>query len=287
MDQIAGEEESVAPESVVVASVVEELEPTLPRAVLSQHDYEPTPYAATSWEIVGERCQVRDFVSMDLEVLKDDRTTPDPMFLNFGGPHSGIDHGTSWRTPGSDVREEVVEEATPEIDWSLIETQLEEKFAEGKEQGYAEGYAAAEVKIIEKYEILSAQMKQVTDGISAAVQEHIGAVEKRAMQLSIEIARKILQTTVETEPDYILAVLRQAMGNLGAAKPLRIKVSHQDYEFLDVVGLPPDLAEGELGVEYVADPSIVSGCVVETDFGELNLELDVLWNEVKQALEKA
>lgn len=54
-----------------------------------------------------------------------------------------------------------------------------------------------------------------------------------------------------------------------------------------MIGLPVELNTEELGVTYVADESIQSGCVVETNFGELDLQLDQMWEQLRVSIEEA
>ena len=127
-------------------------------------------------------------------------------------------------------------------------------------------------------------MQSLTSAIHEEVREKVTTLEQHALKISLDVAKKIIHTTVDVKPEYILEILRRAMGSLGAAKPLRVRVSLDDYDFLDVIGLPPDLSPGELGITYVSDSSIKSGCIVESDFGEVDLELDKMWEEVVRAL---
>ncbi|HQH27834.1 MAG TPA: FliH/SctL family protein, partial [Oligoflexia bacterium] len=114
--------------------------------------------------------------------------------------------------------------------------------------------------------------------------ERLAMVEQYALQLAVEISKKILGSAVELRPEYILEIIRSGLHNLGAAKPMKVRVSPQDYEFIEVVGLPADLTPQETGVQYVSDEAIKAGCVIETDFGEVNLELDQMWEQVKNSL---
>lgn len=254
--------------------------------VFSQKDYRPTPYVETRWEVVGERIEERDFVSMTLEVMRDAQATADPMFETFGEGEKVFSDGAIWETPGgkhvTTVEEE--EEKEPQIDMKVFEEELAQKFEEGRQAGMEEARQEAEAKIVESYEALGSRMDEVTKGIEMHVQERVQELEKHALRFALEISKKIVETTAQVKPEYILDVIRKGLKNLGAAKPIRVRVSTEDYEFLDVVGLPTDLTPHELGITYVSDESVKSGCIVETDFGEVNLEIDKMWEEVKEKL---
>ncbi|MCB0322898.1 MAG: hypothetical protein KDD69_04970 [Bdellovibrionales bacterium] len=260
-----------------------------PKPTLSQKDYRPTPYVSCEWEVVGERVAERDFISMNLEIVRDARMRADPMFESFDPDTSYLD-AERFQTPGSSKRAAMTEEqaaleaAAEQMDPAILQAMLDEKYEEGKQAGYQVGRKEAELQIVESYEALAGRMREVTEKIEREVQGHVTALERKALEFALEVAKKILITTAEIKPDYIFNVIRTGMQSLGAAEPIRVRVSLDDYEFLDVIGLPNDLSEGELGVKYVADENIKSGCIIETNFGEVSLELDTMWEQIKDNL---
>lgn len=255
---------------------------------ISQRNYRPTPYEASIWEAVGERVKEKNFIALNLEVLRDRIADSDPMFEDFDRGKQ-LHSGQVFQTPGgelSSIVSEAEQSAGPGISEELLQQMLAEKFEEGRAAGIAEGKRSAEAAVARHYEELSARMKEITDGIQRQIAQHLEEVERRALDMSLRIAKMLVQTTVEAKPEYILDVIRQALKNTGVAQPKVIRVSQQDYEFLDVVGLPPELSETELGVKYVPDDAIQSGCIVETDFGDVNLELEPMWEKIKDKLYK-
>ena len=48
--------------------------------------------------------------------------------------------------------------------------------------------------------------------------------------------------------ERIEAVIREGLSKLGAGKPLRIRISPKDMEFIEIVGLPVEISKEELGV---------------------------------------
>jgi flagellar biosynthesis/type III secretory pathway protein FliH len=252
---------------------------------ISQREFRPTPYVPTVWELVGEQVKERDFVHLAVNVLHDDVADPDPMFDVFDHGISKDEntfvHGIGLAKPAAASGEQ---ESSPLAAEQLAQIQAdwERQLEAAKKEAYDQGVRDAEATISERYEQLASRSKSITDAIYQQWATLGARLEKNAVDLALNVAKKILHTTVEVKPEYIYTVIRQALSQLGAAKPVRIRVSHDDYEFLNVIGLPVDLGETELGVTYVADESLKSGCVVESDFGELDLVLDRMWDDVKQ-----
>lgn len=242
--------------------------------VLSQAEFVPTPFRESSWELVGERLDVVHFVSMDVEVLQSELTKADPMFADFGGGMAG---NTSYST-GQARTEEVV---APVIDEEFLDAVRAEAFEQGRLQGVEEGKAEAALESQSALEEMGKELKQFQLQLVKEVKNVVAKTEKGGFELALAISKKILNLTAEVRPEYIMEIIRGALATTGAGKALKVRVSAQDFEFLEVIGLPPDLSSEETGVIYVADENVQSGCIVETDFGEIDHRLDEMWNEVK------
>ena len=245
--------------------------------VQSQQDFVPTPFRETSWEVVGERLEVVHFVSMDVEILPSEMTKPDPMFAQFGG---GMGENAVFST-GKRIIEEAKE---PAIDEAMLEAVRAEAFEQGRLQGIEEGKAEIAIESQAAIEELGKELKQFQLQLVKEVKNVVAKTEKGGFDLALSISKKILHLTSEIRPEYILEIIRTALDSTGAGKALKVRVSVQDFEFLEVIGLPPDLSSEETGVIYVADENVQSGCIVETDFGEIDHRLDQMWNEVKENL---
>lgn len=250
----------------------------------SQRDYCPTPFTESSYELIGETVEKRDFLPMELDIIQTHVGSVDPMFEEFDGDRPR-DSKKLWHLPEEFVftGEHKVEEV---IDYdALMQANGAERFEAGRQEGYKEGYKTAEEQISLRYQTLSDRLTEITERISAAAEERFGKMEREAVKLSLDISQKILLTTVQIKPDYILDVIRQGLKTIGAAKPVKIRVSEEDYEFLQVIGMPAELSPQELGVEYVLDENVKSGCVIETDFGEADLQVEKMWAQLKTILE--
>src|SRR5690606_16120529 len=118
--------------------------------------------------------------------------------------------------------------------------------------------------------------KEVLKDLARQIEERITQTEKDAVALALEISKKIIDTTVEVNPEYLVHIVREALGQAGAAAIRKIRVSPQDYEFIEVVGLRRQF-ESEGSWDFEADETIRSGCIVETSGGEIDFQLDRAW----------
>ncbi len=252
--------------------------------LVSQRDFRPTPYKEQEWEVVGERLENLNFIPMEIEVIPSGGTRVDAMFDDFGVqvPHESrsIWHNESLSKPADPK----VDAPAAVVDEELIKRKVDEAYRRGKKEGYAEGVEEAKAEVVENYNQLVERMQSLTADLNTKVNIVYTEVERHALEFSLQVARKILETTAEAKPEYIYDIIKKGISCLGSASALRIRVSPQDLEFLEVVGLPEDMQSDELGVNYVADESIKSGCVIETDFGETDLQLESMWEQVAAEL---
>jgi flagellar biosynthesis/type III secretory pathway protein FliH len=247
--------------------------------ILSQKEFTPSPFRNQQWEIVGEQIVERGFIPIELEVLHDDRAAPDPMFESFGG--SLADDVTRFRQIEGDVVHFDTTAASPSS--QDIQKLLDERYEAGKLEGYEEGVNAEKTNQAElnaKYQEL---FKQFDTEIVLSFVDLVTKLEHKAYDLALAISKKVLNHQIEHDPEYILRVIHEGFATLGVAQPKKILLSPQDAEFLQVVGYPAELQE--LNLEYVVDESVKSGCIIETSFGSVDLQIDTIWNQVKESLQ--
>jgi flagellar assembly protein FliH len=259
---------------------------------MSQKDFKPTPFKKSEWEVVGERFDTESFLPIEVPVLAGQEQKTDPMFEDFGSTvprdASMLYHGGGQAPERQVVRKGVAqrEEEKPAVA-QISEEELQAKFEEGRRAGFLEGENAAKELIAQRYDAITQRLDQFSNGIGAEVRAFFAQVEMNSINLALSVAKKLLLTTAEAKPEYIIEVIRKGLQSLGAGKPLKIRVSNDDYEFLKVVGLPAELSTEELGVEYTSDENIKAGCVIETDYGEIDLQIETMWEQVKESLFEA
>lgn len=258
-----------------------------PKLVLSQRDYQPSPYQDSAWEVVGERLTDLEFMPLELPIIRKQAAAADPMFEEFGSmfPKDAI---ALLHNEGAEVAKtasgEVHHKREPELDPEMIERIRADAFEQGRQQGFKEGEEAAKGSIAERYEELSSRVEAISSSLQEEKDRFTGETQQRALQFALAVAKKIVVTTAEIRPQYIFDVIRQGLQTIGVGTPMRIRVSPDDYEFLMVIGLPPELSTQETGIQYLADEAIKSGCVIETNFGEIDMQLERMWEQIRDNL---
>jgi flagellar biosynthesis/type III secretory pathway protein FliH len=151
-----------------------------------------------------------------------------------------------------------------------------------REEGYGLGKAEAQQEL----EVVCAEMRQhfagLVEDFKTQSQEMMQEYERKAVELALLVARRMVGTVVETQREYIVSVIREAMQSAGAASIETIRVSPRDFEFLVHQGAGEKLAAG-VGSKsiFASDETIKAGCVVVTSSGEINLDLDQAWTRLQ------
>lgn len=248
----------------------------VPKVLRSQKDYVPSPYLRGRWEAVGGAAEHGGFVPIEVaSVDAEDALTRSEMFTDWSGDERAS-------LPSSGAPAALQPDAT-----EILEAAKKEAYEAGFVAGKAAGAAEAQAEAQQVQAARDAQMQEFQLSLSEQLKQFYADVEHQAVQLSLNVARKVLETSASINPEYIVEVIRRSLSHLGATKAFRIRVSPEDYEFITVVGLPSELSPSELGVEYVADEDIRAGCVIESQFGEVDLQVDHMWEQVRESIVQA
>lgn len=154
--------------------------------------------------------------------------------------------------------------------------------AEGVESGRSEAVAESD----EKLRGLEQRYANLVDDMGAQVQERIADVERKAVQFAVEVARKLVGSIVEINPEYILTIIKEAIALTGGASIKAIRVSPQDLEFLKLLSPEKQFKEFDGTWSFVADDTIRQGCVVETNAGSAEYDLEKAWERIKEQVAK-
>ncbi len=138
----------------------------------------------------------------------------------------------------------------------------------------------------ERIRAIEERYRTIIDDMGAQIHQEIEAVERRAVEFSLQVARKLVGTIVEINPEYILQVIKEAIKLTGGATIRAIKVNPQDLEFLKMVSPDRQFKEFDGSWSFQADETIRAGCIVETSSGEVEFNLDKAWERIKESVTK-
>jgi flagellar assembly protein FliH len=142
---------------------------------------------------------------------------------------------------------------------------------EGFEKGRAEGYelGTAEVqRLIMRTQVIMERIQDKRDDI-------FSEAEQQLVDLVLLIARKVVKIISDTQRDVVIENIKEALNKAKSRGTVTIKVNLADLEL--ATGRLQEftkLLEGGGTIQLLEDSSIDrGGCVVETDFGELDARI--------------
>jgi type III secretion system HrpE/YscL family protein len=144
-------------------------------------------------------------------------------------------------------------------------------FEDAVQRGYSKGHG-------EWNEILVKAWKSHDDLVARSEQELV--------HLAVQIAERIVAEELTTRPDRILSIVNEAVKAARAEKKLSIRVApqHEDSVRAHVESLRPLLGDVRQ-IVVVSDPSIEpTGCVVESDIGIIDAQLESQLKHLEEAL---
>ncbi|MCB0321828.1 MAG: hypothetical protein KDD60_12960 [Bdellovibrionales bacterium] len=260
---------------------------------LSQESYSETPYVDSSWEIIGDAPNVTQFVPMEVPVLPHDRAFFDPMFADYGGVAEQVTQ--RWHLPEeialeipAELRQAGIQASAASegvLDQPLVagitEEEIELRCQEAYERGREEALALAVMESNERLGQAEQRIQATLQDMEQQITEVITGLEHQALELSVEIAKKIIDTAVEIDPGYIAELIKEALSLVDEKKVFKIRISPEDYKFVHFIGLENRIRSQGCSWEFVSDDTVRSGCVLESDSGDADFQLDNAWALIK------
>jgi flagellar assembly protein FliH len=149
-------------------------------------------------------------------------------------------------------------------------------------KGYAQGERAGLEAGGKRAEAMLRRLAQTLEELSGLRDNMVRQTERELVQLSVAIARRILQREVSADPELTGALAHIALERLGGATPATVRLHPDDHAVVTAGQLVP-LAGRQ--VEIIADPSVArGGCLVESEFGFINASVDAQVDEIARAV---
>jgi flagellar biosynthesis/type III secretory pathway protein FliH len=211
-------------------------------------------------------------------------TTFDPMFADYGGLSASQSKRRYHLPDGGEPEVENTETSTgpQEEQITLPVSQLEALREEAFQAGLSQGTAEAQQMHLQEIQAMGARVEGVLSDLAAQVADEMQRMEREAIHLALAIAERMIGYAVEINPEYIIKVVHDALALCGAANIQRIRVSPEDLEFIEVMGVAKGFKEYDGTWSFAPDETIRAGCVVETSAGEIDHRLDAAWDRVKE-----
>lgn len=160
-------------------------------------------------------------------------------------------------------------------------------------EAYEKGFSAGEKAGFElgrqKAEVLFQGLSGVIEELSMFRDSLYRRCEKEITELVLVIAKKVVQREMEVKEDSVINCVRAALGAVSLSGRIVIKINPKDMEVLG--SHKPELTKYCEGVKEVvleSDDGITrGGCVIETNYGEVDATIEGVFAEIEEILRDA
>lgn len=160
-----------------------------------------------------------------------------------------------------------------------LESVRKEAYTKGMQEGFAVGMAKAKEYAAKDH----AQFLSIAAAFENALEIADQKIEEDILALALDVAKLMLKTKINIDPEVILPVVRDAIHYLPQVqKPARIIVHHEDARILrDQLG--EELSEQAWQIQE--DNNIErGGCLVETGENQIDATNEMRWKRISDAL---
>ncbi len=190
----------------------------------------------------------------------------------WGGPHGEVSHAAAYGEAGH----RPATGAVPSQDLAALEREAFTK-------GYAQGERAGAEAAASRAEATLQRLAHTLDDLQSLRADLIRRTEREVVELSLAIAGKVVQREVSLDRDLLLAMARVALDRLADIATASIRLHPDDYAGV-MAGRGPAGATTH-GVAIVIDQSVRrGGCVVQSEFGSVDIGVETQIDELAQAL---
>ncbi|HEX7085472.1 MAG TPA: FliH/SctL family protein [Vicinamibacterales bacterium] len=162
----------------------------------------------------------------------------------------------------------------------------QERLAAIEREAFARGYEAGERAGLEagktRAEAMLRRLAQTLDELRSLRTTLLRQTETQMVELALAIARKILRREASFDQDLLVAMARVALDRVGEQGSATIRLNPEDYAA--TAQRHGDQWAGSR-VAVLADPSVPrGGCIVESEFGQVDASVEAQFDHVAQAL---
>lgn len=177
-----------------------------------------------------------------------------------------------------------VQEAKKTID-EYYQTEMQKAYEEGLKKAEQEAMNMIEEAKAEKERILE-EVINLKENLKNEYQEELRNTEKELLDLSLNIAEKIINYEVEKSDNYVLGIVKDALDKVMSKKDVIVKLSTADY--YTVLSNKKYLMANVKGfgeVDLVQDESMEPGSlIIDTPLGVIDGSIQVRMDNIQKVI---
>lgn len=195
------------------------------------------------------------------------------------------------RQEADEIIAEAQEEAALIIDKAkekkqdIFKKAREEGEEAGFNQGLKEGQKSGEELIKKECEPHIESLNKVISDAEVELESELDRIPNKVTGLAIDIAEKIVQASLEIEPEIIMPIVTDCLNQVGIRHNLVEIRLHP--ELIDLIEGIKDDYQGKFDLKIIGDDSLEPGdCLVETEFGGKDATLENKLEQLRKELIK-
>jgi flagellar biosynthesis/type III secretory pathway protein FliH len=154
-----------------------------------------------------------------------------------------------------------------------------------REEARQNGYASGREEALSGFEGEKARLAEIEEAMVKERDEFFQNAEADLMNLSLDIARKVLKQELTQNPEAVLEVVKHSLRRV-KDKEARILVHPQDLQVArDAQPALDAISGGAFEVEILGDGRVgPGGCVIETPSGNLDARLETQLEHIEEQM---
>lgn len=163
---------------------------------------------------------------------------------------------------------------------------VEEAKRAGYEEGFASGSEQAEHQTMARLEQMLQEAQRVVTQAYEAKARIISEAERFVVELSCEIAGKIVRGTLNSAPETALDLMKQALARRKEQGTITLCVAPEQFEFVEAAKDELALSvDSQAELQIVPDPTVRGGgCVIRSAYGSIDARVDTQLESIREEL---
>lgn len=189
--------------------------------------------------------------------------------------------------------EAVIQEARQEVDawWNQKRVEDEEARNFARQEGYAQGMEQGREEgrrlVYEEYAQALEQAAAILEEAPSIKRRMIAEAEPFVLDLTIEIARKVIGEQLMLDKENVIALIRKALSRTQEYKSVTVAVSPDTYTYVQENRAKLlEVLDSQVEITIIPDDAVTDGgAVIRTTMGSVDARVDVQLEEIKKALQ--
>lgn len=163
---------------------------------------------------------------------------------------------------------------------------FQEVHEQAAQEGHASGYEAGKQLAYEEETSAIEQAREVLENAFAGKKQIVAEAEPFLVELSIEIAKKIVTAELEQSSDKVMELVKKVMRRSRVHGHITVCVNHKNFDYVqEHRSQLLELLDGQAELSIYPDYTVQDdGCVIRTPLGSVDARIDTQLAEIKQAL---